>query len=88
MAIRKQTRVLFKLSNGQECVVNEHGLARIPGIRDVPSTNIEDELAQITEARLESANAGTKTSLRTVTRAELESLISAQPVAAADAHDE
>ena len=89
MAIRQQTRVRFRLSDGQQCVIDEHGIARVPGIRDVPQLNLETEFASISEAQLESAVPLAKPGLRTVKRAELEKLVTAQPAAeAADDHDE
>jgi len=88
MAIRQQTRVRFRLSDGTECVVNEDGIARMPGIRDVPQLNLEDEFSQATEVQLETPGNATKTSVRTVSRAELERLVSNQPVPTPDDHDE
>ena len=91
MAIRQQTRVRFHLGNGSECVVDEHGLARIPGLREIPSLNLEQELVPVSEFRLESAlPSKTPVPVRTVSRAELEKLVSSQPfaAAAADEHDE
>jgi hypothetical protein len=87
MAIRQQTRVRFRLSNGQECVVNEHGVARVPGIRDVSPPNLETELAGVPEVQLENI-ALAKPVVRTVSRAEFEKLVVSQPVAAHDDHDE
>lgn len=88
MAIRQQTRVRFPLSNGQECLVDEHGIARVPGIRDVTQINLEHELAGVQEVQLETISA-TRNSSRPVKRAELEKLVQTQPSAAAhDDHDE
>ena len=88
MAIRHQTRVRFLLANGLECVVDEHGIARIAGIRDAPPFNLEEELAGVSGFQLESLDV-TKVAPRTVARAELEKLCSAQPTAVApDDHDE
>ena len=88
MAIRQQTRVSFRLANSLECVVDEHGIARIAGIRDAPPFNLEEELSGVGEFRLEKVEA-LKVAPRTVARVELERLCSAQPVAVApDDHDE
>lgn len=88
MAIRQQTRVHFRLANGLECVVDEHGIARLAGIRDAPPFNLEEELAGVSEFQLETLEA-IKVAPRTVDRAELEKRCSAQPTAAApDDHDE
>ncbi len=88
MAIRRQTRVRFRLANGLECVVDEHGIARIAGIRDAPPFNLEEELAGVGQFQLETLEA-INVAPRTVTRVELEKLTSSQPAAAApDDHDE
>lgn len=88
MAIRRQTRVRFRLANGLECVVDEHGIARIAGIRDAPPFNLEEEVAGVSEFQLETLEA-INVAPRTVTRVELEKLTSSQPAAAAhDDHDE
>ena len=44
-AIRQQTRIRFQLANGLECVVTEHGVAEVPGLKHVPDFNLEQELA-------------------------------------------
>ncbi len=88
MAIRQQTRVSFRLANSLECVVDEHGIARIAGIRDAPPFNLEEELSGVGEFRLEKLEA-IKVAPRTVTRIELEKLTSSRPAAADDEdHDE
>ena len=91
MAIRQQTRVRFHLGDGSECLVDEHGLARIPGLREIPGFNLEQELVPVSEFRLESASPSKiPVPVRMVSRAELEKLVSSQPSAAAtaDDHDE
>ena len=88
MAIRQQTRVRFRMSNGQDCVIDEHGIARVPGIRDALHVSLDEELALAQEAHLESSAIPAKVAPRTVTRAELERLTSSQPLAEHDDHDE
>ncbi len=88
MAIRQQTRVHFRLSDGRDCVVKEDGIARIPGIHDIPVLNLEDEFALVDEVRLEVLGDPAKAVLRSVRRAELERLVASGPEAAADEHDE
>ncbi len=88
MAIRQQTRVSFLLSDGRECVVKEDGIARIPGINEIPVLNLEDEFALAVEMRLETAGSPAKTAPRTVKRAELEKLVGSGPAAEPDDHDE
>ncbi len=45
LAIRRQTRIHFRLRNGMECVISEHGVAEVPSLKGVPDFNLEDELA-------------------------------------------
>ena len=45
LAIRRQTRIRFRLRNGQECVITEHGVAQVAALKGVPDFNLEDELA-------------------------------------------
>lgn len=65
VAVKKHLRIRFSLSNGMECIVNEHGIARVPSLRAVPAFNLEDELggAQaflVEEASAESAKSKAK----------------------------
>ena len=46
LAIRKQIRIRFRLRNGMECVITEHGVSQVPGWHGVPDFNLEEELAQ------------------------------------------
>jgi hypothetical protein len=45
LAIRRQTRIRFRLRNGQECVITEHGVAQVAALRGIPDFNLEEELA-------------------------------------------
>jgi hypothetical protein len=47
VAVKKHLRIRFSISNGMECVVNEHGIAQVPALRAVPSFNLENELAAV-----------------------------------------
>jgi hypothetical protein len=85
-SIRKQFRVRFKLQNGLECVITEHGMARVPALKNVPDFNLERELASAREFVLEPVvPAGEKNppKPRTINRDELEKLAIAAPGAAA-----
>jgi len=53
LAIRKQSRIRFVLSNGMECVVSEDGIARVPALRSVPDFNLERELSGATAFLME-----------------------------------
>ena len=44
LSIRNQTRIRFPLRNGMECVITEQGLAQVPGLKGIPSFNLEEEL--------------------------------------------
>jgi hypothetical protein len=53
LSIRKNLKIRFSLSNGMECVITEHGIAEVPGLRRVPDFNLEQELAGASEFVLE-----------------------------------
>ena len=91
LAVRQQLRVRFRLSDGTDCVVMEDGIARMPGIKDVPQLDLETEFAAATQLQLENVAVNSKTLVapRTVSRAELEKLAMSHPSAAVtDDHDE
>lgn len=46
VTVKKHLRIRFPLSNGMECVVNEHGIAQVPALRAVPAFNLEEELGR------------------------------------------
>jgi hypothetical protein len=93
-SIRQQFRVRFPLPNGMECVMDEHGVARVAALQSVPDFNLEQELASARQFLLEpvSVNPASEKNPpkpRSVTRDELESLAMAGPSATApDAHDD
>jgi hypothetical protein len=58
VTVRNQVRIRFGLSNGMECVLNEHGIAQVPALRAVPSFNLEDELASAEQFLVEPATPG------------------------------
>ena len=89
-SIRKQFRVRFRLQNGLECVITEHGMARVPALKNVPDFNLERELAAAREFVLEPVvPAGEKNPQkpRSIPRDELEKLaVGAAGAAAPDDH--
>ena len=89
--VKKRLRIRFPLSNGMECIVNEHGIAQVPALRAVPSFNLEEELSRAREFLVESAIAGEKDKAklkpRGYTRDEMIALATAGGGAEA-AHDE
>ncbi|HLY19441.1 MAG TPA: hypothetical protein VKR61_19575 [Bryobacteraceae bacterium] len=53
VTVKKRLRIHFTLSNGMECMLNEHGIAKVAALRAPPSFNLEDELAGVREFRVE-----------------------------------
>lgn len=89
VTVKKNLRIRFTLSNGMECVLNEHGVAQVPGLRAVPSFNLEDELAGVQQFLVEPAGEKDKTKLkpRGYTRDEMTAIATAAP-GGDTAHDE
>jgi hypothetical protein len=92
LAIKKQQRIRFKLNNGMECVLDERGVALVPGLDRVPDFNLEQELESATAFVLEPLAAGQKNPppARTLSRADVDAMVSAAPAGAAhhDDHDD
>lgn len=92
LSIREQLRIHFRLRNGMECIVTEHGIAQVPGIKGVPGFNLEDELASAGEFLLEPVGAPDKKAAapqsRTTGREELASMLRGAGAAAAVEHEE
>jgi hypothetical protein len=55
VTVKQNLRIRFPLSNGMECILNEHGIAQVPALRAVPSFSLEDELARAVEFMVEPA---------------------------------
>jgi hypothetical protein len=53
LSIRQQVKIHFRLQNGMECIVNEQGVAQVPGLAGVPAFNLEEELAGASEFLVE-----------------------------------
>jgi hypothetical protein len=70
-----------------ECVVNEHGIAQVPGLRSVPDFNLEQELVSATSFVLEPV-AAAPAKPRQIPRAELDSMIGPDTPGAAGEHEE
>jgi hypothetical protein len=89
LSIRKNLKIRFRLSNGMECIVTEHGLAQIPALQRPPDFNVEQELTSVSEFVLEPAGPVKKPPVasRAIDRQELTSMIGA-PSAAAAEHEE
>jgi hypothetical protein len=85
LTVRQRARLRFRLRNGLECVVDEHGISRVPELREPPRFNLEEEFAAATVFTWETAAGG---ATRPLTREELESWIGAAPAAAVQDHAE
>jgi hypothetical protein len=87
LAIRSQTRIRFPLANGMECVLNEHGVARVPALKAVADFNLEQELVAVREFHCDTLTGDPKIPVktRTLRREELAALTNDGP--AAETHD-
>ena len=83
ITVRQRMRVRFALANGMHCVIDEHGLARVPGLKAPPDFNLEDELAGATRFEMQPLE-GAPVS---VPRSELERLAAGGPAEASREED-
>jgi hypothetical protein len=91
LSIGKQVRIRFRLQNGMECVVTEHGIAQVPELKGIPDFNLEQELNSAASFVLEPAVMGDKKDspkARSVRREELLQMTASGPAAAHDDHDD
>jgi len=97
LAIKRHYQIHFKLRNGMECIISDHGVAHVPQLQVLPDFNLEEELVHATEFLIEPAvvaNAKTPAKNaerpRKISREELASLAAMSPAAAvvADHEDE
>ena len=90
LAIRRQSRIRFRLSNGMDCVINEHGIGKVPGLTEPCAFNLEDELARATDFLLEpAASAGREKPVgQSLLRDEMARLVEAPGKDAAGDHEE
>ena len=92
LTIRKRMRIRFTLSNGLECVLNEQGVAQVPGLRSVPDFNLEDELERVLQFHLDVPSTDAKKAPRpqTVSREQVSAMVAAGGPEAVhhDEHDE
>ena len=93
-AIKSGVKVRFPLSNGMECVLNEHGIAQIPGLRAIPGFDLEEELARASQftvetVTLDKAKDKGKARPQLLNREQLAALVGVKGAEAADDdHDE
>lgn len=88
LSVSNNVKIRFRLRDGLEGVITEHGIAQIPALRRAPGFNLEDELAGVSEFLLETAGGDPKRrpQPRHVSRDELASM--AAPSTAAAEHDD
>src|SRR5262249_17534187 len=81
LAIKNQHRIRFRLTNGMDCLMDERGVALVPGLDRTADFNLERELVSAASFVLEPVNAGPKNAQkpRTLTRDELVAMVNAAP---------
>jgi hypothetical protein len=84
LSIKKQIKIHYRLRNGLECIVNEHGVALVPELKSVPDFNVEQELEHASDFLVEPAPPAQP---RKVSRTEIESMAAAAQGVASAAHD-
>jgi len=92
LAIKQQQKIRFPLKNGMSCLMDQRGVALVPGLDRVSDFNLETELEAASSFVLEPVvPAGQKNppKPRTLTREEMSALVTAAPAAAGhhDDHD-
>ncbi|MBL8215503.1 MAG: hypothetical protein JNK87_32580 [Bryobacterales bacterium] len=92
LAIRKQMRIRFVVDSA-EAFIDEHGIARVPSLRNVPSFNLDEALGSVTQFKVESLGADGKPKASQTAKPEdlvklVASLHPAGPAKPADDHDE
>jgi hypothetical protein len=91
LTVKKNLHIRFALSNGMECLLDEHGVARVPALHAAPSFSLEEELAAAREFLVEPAAADQKHKARPkprrCTRDEMTVLATAAP-GAEPAHED
>ena len=60
LSIKQKLEIRFQLKNGQECVIDRQGIARLPGLDAPPQFNLEEELAAASEFLVDSLNPSDK----------------------------
>jgi hypothetical protein len=81
-AVQKQTRIEFRTSQGMQCVIDEHGVARVPELKSAPEFAMTAEFDQASEFTLVKG-----AQRKPATREELSKLAGPTKAAAHD-HDE
>jgi hypothetical protein len=82
-AVKHSSRVRFSLPDGLECVVDEHGVARIPALQRATSVNIERELETVRQFSVEAGG-----EIRNLTRDQVERWAGGADQARQEDHDD
>jgi hypothetical protein len=85
-AIRSQVRIQIRLTDEQECIVDNHGIARVPGLTGPTAISLERELESAQMFRLTPTDSTAKS--RSVTRQELGELLGDTTAVAVHDHDD
>lgn len=78
-AIRAGVSVRFETPPAGECLIDPHGVLKIPALRSIPDFKVEALLGSVDEFVIDSAAENSKR--RKVSRAELQSLLGEAPQA-------
>ena len=81
-AVREAIRIHFRLEPAGECLVNEHGVLKIPALQRVPDFRVDPALAGVEQFTLAPVRAAAQPNR--VSRAQLETLIGTPGGAAAE----
>jgi hypothetical protein len=76
VSIRKNVRIRFRTGGGLDCVIDEHGIAQVPGLTGPPDFGLEQELSQAQEFVMEPAAAGKQRIPERLNRQQLAALTS------------
>lgn len=91
LTIRQRVQIRFTLSNGMDCIINEHGVSRVPQLNQPPAFNLEEELAGAQRFSLEPVSLAGKGSAqpkpRQLSREELQVLAASAGSPATPQHD-
>lgn len=86
-AIKNQSRLTFPLASGLDCVINEHGIVKVPGLAAPPEFNLDKEFATAPTFILEAVATGKeKPKPVRIPRAELAAMVGGG--AAVEGHDD
>jgi hypothetical protein len=77
VSIRKNVRIRFRTGGGLDCVIDEHGIAQVPGLAGPPDFGLEQELSQAQEFVMEPVLAGKRSLPERLSRKQLAAMTSA-----------